>query len=74
MLGEREQLALIHAMQTLPINQRAVVELKFFGQFTFVEIAQQLNASQNTIKARLYSALHKLKGEMTQAQEGNEPC
>jgi len=49
------------AMQSLPINQKAVVELKFFGQFTFDEIASQLGVSSNTVKSRLYTALDKLK-------------
>ena len=49
------------AMQRLPLAQRAVIELKFFGQFTFDEIADQLGLSSNTVKSRLYSALSKLK-------------
>ncbi|MCV2884949.1 RNA polymerase sigma factor [Aestuariibacter sp. AA17] len=49
------------AMQQLPLAQKAVVELKFFGQFTFEEIAEQLGISTNTAKSRLYSALGKLK-------------
>lgn len=52
---------LLNAMQQLPLAQRAVVELKFFGQFTFDEIAEQLNVSSNTVKSRLYGALGKLK-------------
>ncbi len=52
---------LVNAMQTLPMNQKAVVELKFFGQFTFDEIAEQLAISSNTAKSRLYSALNSLK-------------
>ncbi|WP_088329738.1 sigma-70 family RNA polymerase sigma factor [Lacimicrobium sp. SS2-24] len=52
---------LIAAMQALPLEQKAVVELKFFGQFTFEEIADQLGVSVNTIKSRLYSALGKMK-------------
>lgn len=52
---------LAKAMQSLPLSQKAVVELKFFGQFTFDEIAQQLGISTNTAKSRLYSALTKLK-------------
>lgn len=59
--GDAQQQTLLLAMQTLPIAQREVVELKFFGQFTFAEIAQQLHVSPNTVKARLYSALAKLK-------------
>ena len=52
---------LVQAMQQLPLAQKAVVELKFFGQFTFEEIADQLGISTNTAKSRLYSALAKLK-------------
>ncbi|GGD66064.1 RNA polymerase sigma factor [Lacimicrobium alkaliphilum] len=52
---------LVAAMQALPLEQKAVIELKFFGQFTFEEIAQQLDVSANTIKSRLYSALGKMK-------------
>ncbi len=52
---------LASAMQSLPLSQKAVVELKFFGQFTFDEIAQQLGISSNTAKSRLYAALAKLK-------------
>ena len=58
---ERAQSDLMNAMQQLPVNQRAVVELKFFGQFTFEEIADQLGVSANTAKSRLYTALGKLR-------------
>lgn len=58
--GQRDG-KLAQAMQKLPLSQKAVVELKFFGQFTFDEIAEQLGISSNTAKSRLYSALDKLK-------------
>lgn len=61
--GQQAQ-ALTIAMQRLPVNQRSVVELKFFQNFTFDEIAEQLGVSSNTAKSRLYSALDKLKGEL----------
>lgn len=48
-------------MQNLPIEQRLVVELKFFQQCTFEEISMQLNVPTNTIKTRLYTALNTLK-------------
>ncbi|MEW9799076.1 RNA polymerase sigma factor [Alteromonas sp. CYL-A6] len=62
--GSQETAALTRAMQTLPLSQKAVVELKFFGQFTFEDIALQLGISANTAKSRLYSALTKLKLEL----------
>ena len=55
---------LVDAMQHLPLAQKAVVELKFFGQFTFEEIAEQLGISTNTAKSRLYTGLAKLKTMM----------
>jgi len=57
----RDSEQLIKAMSQLPLAQKAVIELKFFGQFTFEEIAEQLNLSSNTVKSRMYSALTKLK-------------
>lgn len=49
------------ALQDLPAAQRHVVELKFFQNFTFEDIGQQLGISPNTAKTRLYTALRKLK-------------
>ena len=66
--GPEEQTFTTHANQqisealnTLPDEQRQVVELKFFQNFTFEDIAGQLGISPNTAKTRLYSALRKLK-------------
>lgn len=66
--GPQEQAFTTHAnhqistaLQQLPIEQRQVVELKFFQHFTFEDIAGQLGISPNTAKTRLYSALRKLK-------------
>ncbi|NCP64844.1 MAG: RNA polymerase sigma factor [Paraglaciecola sp.] len=61
MVSQQENQQLIAAMQQLPLAQKAVVELKFFGQFTFDEIAEQTGMSVNTAKSRLYGALEKLK-------------
>lgn len=55
---------LAQAMQTLPFNQKIVVELKFFQHCTFEDIAMQLGISINTSKSRLYSALDKLKDQL----------
>lgn len=51
-------------MQHLPVEQKLVVELRFYQQFTFDEIAVQLAVSSNTVKSRFYSALDKLKVQM----------
>ena len=49
------------ALARLPAEQRHVVELKFFQEFTFDDIAGQLGISPNTAKTRLYGALRKLR-------------
>jgi len=57
-----QQASEVHkAMQKLPINQKIVVELKFFQHATFEDISFQLGISVSTAKSRLYSALDKLK-------------
>ena len=55
-------------MQRLPIDQRQVIELKFFQNFTFDEISTQLGISSNTAKSRLYAALKKMREPGTQEQ------
>lgn len=62
--GGQQATALQGAMRKLSFNQRIVVELKFFQQCTFDDIAFQLGISSNTAKSRLYGALDKLKGFM----------
>lgn len=52
-------------MARLPLDQRQVVELKFFQNFTFDEIGGQLGISTNTAKTRLYAALGKMKKHVT---------
>lgn len=53
---------IVRLLSNLPREQRHVIELKFFQNFTFDEIAAQLGISSNTAKSRLYSALKKLRG------------
>lgn len=57
--------AQIHALlQSLPIEQRLVVELKFFQHFTFEQIGVQTGVPVNTVKSRLYASLQKLKDQL----------
>ena len=52
---------IVRMLASLPGEQRQVIELKFFQNFTFNEIAAQLGISSNTAKSRLYAALKKLR-------------
>jgi len=49
------------ALAFLPPEQRAVIELKFFQEQTFEDIASVLDVPLSTIKSRLYSGLELLK-------------
>ena len=48
-------------MQQLPVEQRLVVELKFFQHLKLQEISQQLDVPLNTVKSRLYKAVESLQ-------------
>jgi RNA polymerase sigma-70 factor, ECF subfamily len=59
---QSEQKHKVHtALSHLPPDQRSVVELKFFQELTFEEIAAILEIPLSTIKSRLYAALEMLK-------------
>lgn len=64
LLLTQQNKAVVQALAQLSWQQREVVELKFFQQFTFEQIAFQLGLSSNTVKSRLYSALSNLKTEV----------
>lgn len=49
------------ALRSLTPEQQAVVELKFFQELTFDEIAAIVQAPLSTVKSRLYSGLETLK-------------
>ncbi len=61
-LMRSEQQRRVHnALSHLQADQQAVIELKFFQEMTFEEIAEVLDAPLSTIKSRLYSGLEMLK-------------
>lgn len=52
------------ALEFLSPEQKAVVELKFFQDLTFEEIAAVVQAPLSTVKSRLYSGLEALKSRL----------
>jgi len=61
-LGIKQRNTRISALlESLPLQQRLIVELKIFQSLTFDEIAQMQEISSNTAKTRFYGALKKLK-------------
>jgi RNA polymerase sigma-70 factor (ECF subfamily) len=49
------------ALQTLPAEQRQVIELAYFGGFTHQEISQMLALPAGTVKGRMRLGLTKLR-------------
>ncbi len=52
---------LMAMLRQLSPDQRLAVEMKFFHDMTFEEMAHALDTPANTLKTRLYAALRKLK-------------
>ncbi len=59
--GQQRTQKLVAAMQELPLEQRIVVELKFFQHLKLQEMSQQLDVPLNTVKSRLYKAVERLQ-------------
>ncbi len=58
----RESIAF--AMQSLPAELREIVELRFWQQLSYDEIAQRLSISPDTVQRRLLSATNQLYGRL----------
>ena len=66
---QREQRRMIaSALQQLPVEQRRVIELNYFGGRSYKEIAAALNHPLGTVKTRARRGLQKLKQAL--AMEG----
>ena len=66
-LDEEQRRRVRQALMFLSPDQRAVVELKFFQELTFDEIAEVVQLPLGTIKSRLYSGLEVLKIKLGRA-------
>ena len=64
----RRQLTL--ALSTLPAEQRAVVELTYYHECAYGEIAQILGCPVDTVKTRMFHARRKLRLLMDAQSEG----
>lgn len=60
-LRSEQRYRVLGALSHLQAEQQAVIELKFFQEMTFEEIAEVLGIPLSTIKSRLYSGLEMLK-------------
>ncbi|MFR4350967.1 MAG: RNA polymerase sigma factor [Roseburia sp.] len=62
-----ENIDLKRALNAMPQEDKAVIELKYFEDLKFEEIAQVLGENVSTVKSRLYRALRKLRLELSDA-------
>jgi RNA polymerase sigma-70 factor (ECF subfamily) len=61
--------ALLRAMTELPVEQRAVVELCYFHDMGYREIAQVMDCPVDTVKTRMFHARRRLKTKLAQPLE-----
>jgi len=54
----------VRAMEGLPVEQRMVLELKFFQELTFTQIAEVLDMPESSVKTRLYAGLQALQSRL----------
>jgi RNA polymerase sigma-70 factor, ECF subfamily len=59
-----EGACLRRALTALPVEQRAALELAYFGQLTHVQVAERLGVPLGTTKSRIAMALRKLHAAM----------
>ena len=60
---------IMDSLALLPVDQRVVIELKFFQEETFDGISRILGVPQSTIKSRFYSALDILRDRLGHCAE-----
>lgn len=65
-LAEQAELrrAIWDALDHLPVNQRAVLVLSYYGGLTEHEVAEAMGVRPGTIKSRLHRARHALREEL----------
>ena len=66
--------AIASGLARLPGDQRAAIELGFFGGLTHVEIAEQLGEPLGTVKGRMRLGLKRLKELLSEGQARARPA
>ena len=52
------------ALQRLPSGERCAIELAYFGQHSYRDVAIRLDVPEGTVKSRIRSGLRRLRGEL----------
>ncbi len=66
-IREEERRRVRHSLERLPADHKAIVELKFYQELTFEDIAEILETPLSTVKSRFYSGLEMLKSRLGSA-------
>ena len=61
------------ALETIPADQRRVIELAYFGGFTHSEIAELLGVPSGTVKGRMRLGLAKLSASLGPSAGASRP-
>ncbi len=52
------------ALVTLPAEERAAIELAYFGGFTYTEVAERLQQPEGTVKSRIRNGMRRMRGAL----------
>lgn len=66
-----QQAALRDALSTLPVEQRSVLELAYFGGLTQQEVATRLDAPLGTVKTRIRLGIRRLRRALDAVRPGD---
>jgi RNA polymerase sigma-70 factor (ECF subfamily) len=61
-----ENVDLKRALDDLPVEDKAIIEMRYFEDMKLEEIAKVLEENLSTVKSRLYRGLKKLKIRLTE--------
>lgn len=54
------------ALETLPAEERAAIDLAYFGGHTYREVARMLAAPEGTVKSRIRNGLRKMRSTLVE--------
>jgi RNA polymerase sigma-70 factor (ECF subfamily) len=58
------------ALVDLPFDERAAIELAYFGGHTYRQVAVLLETPEGTVKSRIRSGLRRMRDDMAEAGLG----
>jgi RNA polymerase sigma-70 factor (ECF subfamily) len=64
-----DRVALMAALETLPVRTRAAVVLHYYADLTVADVARTMGTSPNTVKTQLKQALERLRGSFAEPSD-----